>query len=327
MSERRKGGWWRYPGAPVRVVLAFTAAGLVVIALLLALTCFLPKKGYVGGPVPDDPLKAMAEALKGIKESLSATRDLSITVKLDKDQWKEIDKRLQNLTGIGKATETGAEGNNATVSSVEDVSGKVDAIADSVKEVAGNTCRIATKVEKISNETGAIADSVKNIAARTKGMARPWACESSECLGAVHFPHDWPERGSIYADGECGKWEGSGNEEPIPEPICRELKEIVYKLPSPPPPEVWVVGHASTLGTEPHNDDLSKRRTKFVVDRLEEEWGDKWGNNVHFKTCAVGERGSADSLRHPDAWYRVVQVFAQKPQALTENPAWWWCSE
>ena len=418
MSERRKGGWWRcgwwrYPGAPVRVVLAFTAAGLVVSALLLALTCFLPNgppNGAPNGedssigsppvsapPLPDggDPLKDMAKALKGIEKSLSGARDLSITVKLDKDQWKEIKTELREAAGlrgcgdgltckvdriaggvekiagntgriatgvekISNETGTVARGVKDIAMGMKNVSVEAGAIAAGVEKIAGNTGRIATEVEKITKETSSVSAGVKDIPTDMKnvldkvdaiaagvkdiadgmgggivvigglgGMTRPWACreEPDKCLGAVHFPHDWPERGSIYADGECGKWEGSGNEEPIPEPICRELKEIVYKLPSPPPPEVWVVGHASTLGTELHNDDLSKRRTKFVVDRLEEEWGDKWGNNVHFKTCAIGERGSADSLRHPDAWYRVVQVFAQKPQALTENPAWWWCSE
>ena len=296
MNERREGGWWRcgwwrYPGAPVRVVLAFTAAGLVVIALLPALTCFLPNGGdppkcedQTGGdeiPNGDDPLKDMAEALQGIKESLSAARDLSITVKLDEDQWKEIKTELWEAAGLRGCGD-------------------------------GLTCKV-----------NAIADSVKNIAARTKGMARPWACEASECLGAVHFPHDWPEGESIDADGKCGKreWKESGSKEPM----RKELNSIITKLKNKNPSQpVWIVGHANTLGTEPHNDGLSMRRAKFVACHLEKTL--EWGNNVHFETCAVGERGSADSLRHPDAWYRVVQVFAKEPQALTENPSWE-CSE
>lgn len=396
MSERRKGGWWRYPGDRIRVVLAFTAAGLVVSALLLALTCFLPKKGYVGGPVPDDPLKAMAGALKGIEKSLSGARDLSITVELDKDQWKKIDKRLQNLSA------------NATVSSVESVSGRVNAIADSVKEIAGNTGRIAAGVEKISNETGAVARGVKDIAMGVKnvsveagaiatdvkkiagntgrietgvenvsnkanaiassvegiatgvknvsgktdaiaadvkdiadgmgggivvigglgGMTRPWACRGREidkCLGVVHFPHNWPPEPDSASD-ECRKkweWKKSGSKEPMREELNSIITKLENKKLSQP---VWIVGHASTLGTELHNNDLSMRRAKFVACHLEKTL--KWDDNVRFKTCAVGvgERGSADSLRHPDAWYRVVQVFAKEPQALIENPSWE-CSE
>ena len=383
-------------------MLAFTAAGLVVSALLLALTCFLPNGPPNGppngedssiGPPPvsappppngGDPLKAMAEALQGIEKSLSGARDLSITVKLDKDQWREIDKRLQNpsdgLTGIGNAIATGVEkiaGNTGRIATgvenvsnetgavsagvkdiaigMKNVSGKVDAIAADVKKIVGNTGRIATGVENVSNKANAIASSVEGIATGVKnvsgktdaiaadvkdiadgmgggivvigglgGMTRPWACreEPDKCLGVVHFPHNWPPEPDAASD-KCEKWEWekSGSKEPMREELKSIITELENKKLSQP---VWIVGHASTLGTEPHNDGLSMRRAKFVACHLEEEETLEWDDNVHFKTCAVGvgERGSADSLRHPDAWYRVVQVFAKEPQAPIENLSW-----
>ena len=307
MSGRRKGGWWRYPGDRIRVLLVLTAAGLVVAPLILALTYLLPK---VELPMkPDDPLKAMAEALQGIEKSLSVTWDLSITVKLDDSQWKEVDKRLREVPpGPGGCGDGPAC--------------KIAPIAASVKEIAGNTDRIADDVEKIAdkidetaigggntpNGTGAVADDVKDIAAGMKHMTRPWACDPPECLGAVHFPHDWPEGELIDADGECGKreWKESGSERPM----RGELGSIITKLKKQEPSSpVWIVGHANTLGTKDHNVGLSIRRAEFVECRLEKALGAR----VCFEICSVGERGSADSLRHPDAWYRVVQVFTEKP--------------
>ena len=358
MNERREGGWWRcgwwrYPGDQIRVVLAFTAAGLVVIALLPALIDLLPN-GPPPPPNGGDPLKTMAEALKGIEESLSGARDLSITVKPDEDQTG-LQNPSDGLTGIGKAIATGVEkisnetgavsaGVEDIATGVKNVSVEAGTIATDMEKIVGNTDRVATGVENVSNKANAIASSVEGIATGVKnvsgkvdaiaagvkdiadgmgggiivtgglgGMTRPWACRKPDkCLGVVHFPHNWPPEPDSASD-ECAKraWKELGSKEPI----RKELDEIVSKLPSPPlpppPSEVWVVGHASTLGTKDHNAGLSKRRAKFVACHLEKTLG--WGNNVHFKTCAVGERGSADSLRHPDAWYRVVQVFAQKP--------------
>ncbi len=313
MSERgrcRAGGWWRCASDPIRVLLLLTGAGIVAIPLTLVLAGLLPKPPPVKAV---DPLKAMMKALEGIEESLSDARNHSITVKLEEGQWKKIEAEIRNPNG--GLTDRG--------DAVEKILNDPGAIATGVKDIAAGVKDIAAGVEKVSDKTGAIAAGVKDIAAGVekvsgkadgmKDMIRPWACESPKCLGAVHFPHDWPPEPVSASDG-CGKqeWKESGSEEPMCAELCgiiTKLEEYITKFEeqkSPPP--VWIVGHASTLGTAFHNDGLSMRRAQFVECRLREALED-----LDSRTCSTGERGSAGSLRHPDSWYRVVHVFTEKP--------------
>ena len=203
------------------------------------------------------------------------------------------------------------------------VAGKAEAIAANVQDVARRTANIEIGVEKVAGRAEAIAANVQDVARRTANieigmvkvagkaedveetMKRPWACKDSRCVGAVHFPHDWPPKPD-NANDRCNKWES----ENIVPPIRNELKRIVDKLNKSRPSLVWIVGHASTLGGAAYNRELSKRRAQFVKFHLK---NDLKSLNVRFETCFTGEKESADSLRHPDSWYRVVHVFSEQP--------------
>ena len=192
-------------------------------------------------------------------------------------------------------------------------------IEASVKGIAQRTANIEADAEKVVGTAEVIAadiGKISGVADKLKGMIRPWACASTECLGAVHFPHNWPPKNYSINKCELGS---------IWVPMQNELKEIVGAIKKHlgaiekhlgafkkhlkgKKMKVWVMGHASTLGRNDFNQRLSERRVQFVKSCLENEF-----KKIDFKPCAVGESGSAGNLRLPDAWHRVVQVFIEKP--------------
>ena len=291
------GGWLRYPGGPGGLALLFIGAGLTIIAAVLIVGAHLPKPSPVTDtPATDrgsaertaDALETIAETLKTISGAPQDARNLSVTVRLDENQWKNVRDAAAELRKLSAG------------------------IVDRVGEVADKADNIAHSVSDISEEA-------KHIKAGIESMTGPWGCVSPSCLGTVRFPHNEQaspdESSEVRVDEKCSDprlWDG-GN---IPIPTKSDLDAIVKKLKWYRPSSIWILGHASTLGSKNHNDKLSLRRAQFVKCRLKETLK---GLSISSKTCAAGEKASTDSLRYPDFRYRLVQVLSgQPPEFLSE---------
>ena len=333
------GGWLWRPGGPGGLVLLFTVAGLaVIVAALTVGVHHLPELH----PGPSDPVKIPADApetiaatlktakraadtletiaatlktakraadtletiaatLKTISEAPPDDRNGSVTVRLDKDQWQNIGDAVAGLREF-----------NA------DFARHAGGIAADVEKAAG----IAFGVQKLSETTDGIAKNVRNISKEAKrieasigSMTGPWGCVSPSCLGTVRFPHNEPtpsgESSEARVDAECDElWAGD-----IPAPTTNDLGDIAEELKRRKPSSIWILGHASTLGSKRRNDDLSWRRARFVECRLKDTLKDTLEESLRpsIKTCAAGEKASKDSLRYPDFRYRLVQVLSDQP--------------
>ena len=214
---------------------------------------------------------------------------------------------------------------------MEKVAETADHISTGVKGVAENTGRIERGVRGVAYGTAYLADAMGGVSAHVngldravgllqrgvndlQGMARPWACAASNCLGAVHFPHNWP------LEPEPRKaCPNVTMPLTIAKPVTEDLEGVAGKLiekleTSNTGRPIFIVGHASTDGSLAYNTTLSARRAKFVECYLRKYPSLKaWTADLEFKLCPTGEKASTGSLRHPDSWYRVVQVFFGNP--------------
>ena len=225
-------------------------------------------------------LEIIAERLKTIAEALPDTRNLPVTLRLDEEQWKNVSDAAAGLREFGIG------------------------LAHRVDGIAVDAGRAADKANEIAPGVSDILKEAKRIEAGIGDMTGPWGCVSLSCLGTVRFPHDKPPE--VRANAECGELRA----EDIPIPTKGDLSNIVRELDRRKPSSIWILGHASTLGSESHNGDLSWRRARFVECRLKDTLGELL---IYSKTCAAGEKASTDSLRYPDFRYRLVQVLSGQP--------------
>lgn len=297
------GGWLWRPGGPGGFALLFTVAGLTVIAAALIVGVHhLPEP--TRRPGSSDPVKRAADALETIAATLKAIseappggRNRSVTVRMDEDQWQDIRDAVAGLREFNAGFARHAGG-----------------IAADVEKAAWT----ASEVQKLSKTTDGIAKSVSHILEEAKrieagigDMAGPWGCVSPSCLGTVRFPHNEPtpsgESSEARADAKCGKlWDGGD----IPAPTTNDLGDIAEELKRRKPSSIWILGHASTLGSKSRNGALSLRRARFVECRLKDTLGELL---IFSKTCAAGEEAGTNSLRYPDFRYRLVQVLSGQP--------------
>lgn len=305
------GGWLWRPGGPGGFALLFTVAGLTVIAAaLIEGIHHLPEPPR--RPGSSDPAKRAADALetiaarlKVISEALPGGRNRSVTVRMDEVQWQDIRDAVAGPRESGTGSARHADGIAADV-------GKAAEIASGVQKLSETTDGIAKSVSHILEEA-------ERIEAGIRGMTGPWGCVSPSCLGTVRFPHNEPtpsgESSEARVDAECSNlWT-----EDIPTPTKEDLADIVKELKRHDPSSIWILGHASTLGSKRRNDALSLRRARFVECRLK-DLKDTLGEplRLSIKTCAAGEEASTNSLRYPDFRYRLVQVLSGQPPDFLE---------
>ena len=316
MGGHRRGGakgWLRHPGGPGGLALLLTGAGLTVIPVALIVEVHLP--AAPPKPAPDEraahALEAIAETLGIVAGAPEGARNVSITIRLDKEQWEDVRGAAVGLREFGAGFARRAEGIAADAGRAADEAGE---IARGVRKLSETTGGVADGVGEVADKVGGIARDVRDMSAEAKrigghigDMARPWGCASPSCLGAVRFPHNEPLE--AWVNVECG--EPGWDDWNIPDPTKSDLDYIVGKLERHNPSSIWILGHANTLGSEPSNDGLSWRRARFVECYLKnEEWYLKEELPISFKTCATGEEASKNSLRYPDFRYRVVHIFS-----------------
>ena len=288
-GHRRSGakGWLRHPGGPGGLALLLTGAGLTVIVAALIVEVHLP-----AAPSKPTASERAAHALETIAETLEivagapeGTRNVSITIRLDKDQWEDVRGAAAGLREFGTGLARRAEG----------IAADAGRAADKAGEIAHGVRGMSAEAEHIG---GHIGDHIED-------MAQPWGCASPFCLGAVRFPHDEPPK--TWENVKCG--ELGWNKWDIPGPTKRDLDYIAGELNGRNSSPIWILGHTSTLGSERRNEGLSQRRARFVECYLKEKLP------ISSETCAVavGEAASKNSLRHPDFRYRIVQVFSGPP--------------
>ena len=237
-----------------------------------------------------------------------------------------------DVKGVAKNTGRIERGVRGVVIGVEKVAETADHISTDVKGVAENTRRIERGVRGVAYGTAYLADAMGGVSAHVngldravgllqgkvddlQGMARPWACVAPDCLGAVHFPHNWPlEPDPSLACPDITM--PSKIVKPVTEDLEKVAGKLIEKLGKPNTVRsIAIVGHASTDGSSAYNTTLSAKRAKFVECHLKKHQELKeWIAKVKFKICSTGEEASTGNLRHPDSWYRVVQVF------LAESP-------
>ena len=327
------GGWLRHPGGPGGLALLFTGAGLTVIAAALIVGVHLPKPSEtvhpgIRGPRATVALETIVETLKTIAEAPPAPRNLSVTVRLDKDQWQNA---AAGLRGIVESMAGKADGIAVGVKKVAETAGRISA---SVKGVAKNTGRIELGVRGVAHGTAYVANAMEGVSTHLNGLGRevgllrnevgqltdraqPPACDSPHCLGTVHFPHAWPSESEFSRacpDRESGtKW--TTDPPDVAQAITNDLEQVIknWKMQEMRGP-IFIVGHASTDGASTYNDRLSERRAEFVKCYLGQHQSLKEPTaSIEFKICPTGEKASTGSLRHPDSWYRTVQVFLNEP--------------
>ena len=322
MGGHRRGGakgWLRHPGGPGGLALLLTGAGLTVIAAVaLIVEVHFPAAPSrpTAGERAADALEAIAETLGIVAGAPEGARHVSITIRLDEGQWEDVRGAAAGLREFGAGLARHAEGIAADAGRAVDEAGE---IAHGVRKLSETTGGVADGVGEVADKVGGIARDVRDMSAEAErigghigDMARPWGCDGPSCLGAVRFPHNEPSE--AWRNAKCGElklddksiWDGGG----IPGPTQSDLDGIVGKLkgrdPSDPSP-IWILGHASTLGSERRNEGLSWRRARFVECYLKEKLP------ISFKTCATGEEESKNSLRYPDFRYRIVHVFSVPP--------------
>ncbi len=320
MGGHRRGGakgWLRHPGGPGGLALLLTGAGLTVIPVALIVEVHLP--AAPPKPATDEraahALEAIAETLGIVAGAPEGTRNVSITIRLDGEQWEDVRGAAAGLREFGTGFARHAEGIAADAGRTADEAGE---IAHGVRKLSETTGVVADGVGEVADKVGGIARDVRDMSAEAKrigghigDMARPWGCDGPSCLGAVRFPHDEPSE--AWRNAKCGEpgWDGWG----IPVPTKSDLDGIVGKLRGRDPSDsssIWILGHANTLGSESRNKGLSRRRARFVECYLKEKLKPPipFKTPISFETCAVGEEESKNSLRYPDSRYRIVHVFS-----------------
>ena len=316
MGGHRRGGakgWLRHPGGPGGLALLLTGAGLTVIAAAaLIVEVHLP--AAPSRPAADeraaDALEAIAETLGIVAGAPEGTRNVSITIRLDGEQWEDVRGAAAGLREFGTGFARRAEGIAADAGRAADKADEIDLgvrkLSETTGGVADSVGEVADKVDGIARGVRDISEEAERIGAHIWDMARPWGCDSPSCLGAVRFPHNEPSE--AWGNVKCGEpgWDGWG----IPGPTKSDLDGIVEKLKGRDPSDsspIWILGHASTLGSERRNEGLSWRRARFVECYLKEKLP------ISFETCATGEEESKNSLRYPDFRYRIVHVFSGPP--------------
>ena len=244
------------------------------------------------------------------------------------------DRISTDAKGVAENTGRIERGMRGVVVGVEKVAETADHISTDVKGVAENTGRIERGVRGVAYGTAYVADAMEGVSAHLNDLghevdllrnevgqltdrAQPPACDPPNCLGAVHFPHAWPSESEFdraCPDRESGaKWTTGAPD--VAQAITDDLEQVIknWKTQEMRGP-IFIVGHASTDGASTYNKHLSERRAKFVECYLRQHRRlKKLTADIEFKPCPTGEKASTGSPRHPDSWYRVVQVFLDEP--------------
>ena len=179
----RTGSWWGRPGAPISLVLCITVAATIVLIGVLVIDPQPPCPPKCnGGEPPPTAVVVESEDLKAIARAVTAPQNLSITVKLDEEQLRDVvGAAREAMLRLGKFEDSATEIASGTrdiasnVKRVEDsagnIAGKVDGVADSVKGIAGDTKDIADSVKRVEDSADNIASKVDGVADSVKGIA------------------------------------------------------------------------------------------------------------------------------------------------------------